>query len=106
MFRWGFSPPATLDTDFNDADQNGWLITSRLPYAAFLAELEVGTKVRVADSEGNMCWGTIREIHGPIYIVEPDWSTWISAQHLQLDEMPQIRTDVNLTLPENHPAPA
>jgi hypothetical protein len=104
MFRYVFSPPPTLETDFNELDHNSWLTATRLPYAAFFATFDIGTKVRLADVEGNTCWGIIREINGPLYIVEPDWSTWRDQLTPQVNGA--MRADANVTLHESERVPA
>ena len=104
MFRFVFSPPPTLETDFNELDHDSWLTATRLPYAAFFATFEIGSKVRLADVEGNTCWGLIREINGSLYIVEPDWSTWHDQVKKQVTGT--VSTDANMTYPESERVPA
>jgi hypothetical protein len=75
-----------LMADFN-AIRQGNMITTSLRFAvpAYGPEpLIVGQWVRLEDEDGNSCWGVVQELSSPIVRVRLDWSTWRSADQVEL----------------------
>ena|SRR5579883_3513299 len=67
-----------FEADFNNVDANDRVLVS-LRYLNQLGRPEVGSWVRLADAEGNVCIGEVEEIRNLIVAVRPDWDSWMPA---------------------------
>lgn len=61
--------------DFNDIDENGRVFALREDRNPV-----VGTRLHLADHEGNSCWGSVASVEGDLLYVDPDWSTWMTVR--------------------------
>lgn len=72
-----------LWVDWNEVYDDDHVWTSLRQMGAVLVP-EVGETVELCDADGDMCWGVVEQVRGPIIHARLKWDTWRSAPVVSL----------------------